>query len=349
MIKNSLSPQILLHYGDAMTGTKAHWVCLIALCISFAYTKLGRAAEPPSTAAQRPFAQSQPAPGQPELKTRQAKAKTAFNALPRGTQVFDGVTFDIPRPFNLIGSRAARAGGQEFARIHQDSIRGRGRYIHVLHTGDHGASPKGDYLWRLVLHYSDGEMRHFDFAYGVHIYNFWRRTNERDLLPLDPDSAIVWIGTSEESDRSGAELIISRTTLSNPRPDIEVTSADYISLLGPSSAYVFGVTLSDNGPKPSLRDQPSAPNIATLPFIFQNSQGQPEPDAILNCTFKFDNRSVRLSPVKADALGQVTIDVPIRVISEIHYQAQEPSGKIDSGILQVEPANQNWKSYRVRF
>src|SRR5438045_621050 len=33
--------------------------------------------------------------------------RTAFNALPRGTQKFDGVTFHVRGPVNVIGTRAA--------------------------------------------------------------------------------------------------------------------------------------------------------------------------------------------------------------------------------------------------
>src|SRR4051812_43925396 len=44
------------------------------------------------------------------------KSRTAFDALPRGTQTFDGVTFQIRRPVNIIGTRAALANGREFGR-----------------------------------------------------------------------------------------------------------------------------------------------------------------------------------------------------------------------------------------
>src|SRR3954471_1427044 len=99
----------------------------------------------------------------PSPATDGEKPRTAFNALPRGTQVFDGVTFQIRAPVNLIGARAARANGREFARISNQPVSGRGKYIHVLHTGDHGTSAEGEFIWRLVLHYADGESKRFDF------------------------------------------------------------------------------------------------------------------------------------------------------------------------------------------
>lgn len=307
---------------------------------------------PPTSpqAAAAPLAGEPQRPGPTLSRTNgPAKPKTAFNALPRGTQKFDGVTFRIQGPVNIIGTRAAKAGGKEFARVSDLSIRGRGKHIHVLHTGDHGSSPTGNYIWRLVLHYADGESRRFDFAYGVHLRNFWRRANERDGAPTDPDSSIVWVGTSVESDRSGAELVVSRTTLANPRPDVEVTSADFVSLLGQSSAYVFAVTLNDDGPKPVSREQRSASHAPPLTFVFEDTAGQPQANTALNCVFECGGFSVRFSQALADAAGRVIIDVPTEIVSVIRYEAREPAGRFERGAIEVSPGDKEWRPHVVRF
>jgi hypothetical protein len=277
------------------------------------------------------------------------KPRTAFSALPRGIQKFDGVTFQIQGPVNVIGARAAKAGGREFARVGNPSTRGRGKNIHVLHTGDHGASPTGSFIWRLVLNYGDGESRRFDFAYGIHLRNFWRRPNDSDRVPSDPDSSIVWVGTSTESDRPNAELVVSRTTLTNPRPDVEVTSAAFVSLLGPSSAYVFAVTLSDDGPKPVARDLRLAPHVPPLIFVFQDVAGQPRANAMLDCVFDCGEFSVRLAQVLADTSGQVVIDVPTDVVSLIRYQARHTAGGFQSATIEVSPGDKGWKPHVVRL
>jgi hypothetical protein len=78
-------------------------------------------AGPNPVSAQRP---SSPVTGATDVE----KPRTAFNALPRGTQVFDGVTFQIRDSTNLIGARAAKAGGREFARISNQPVSGRGMF-----------------------------------------------------------------------------------------------------------------------------------------------------------------------------------------------------------------------------
>jgi hypothetical protein len=309
--------------------------------------------------SEAPFAPPQAVPVTPARELQQpgptairtddpAKPRTAFNALPRGTQTFDGVTFRIQGPVNIIGARAAKAGGKDFARVGMSAIRGRGKHIHVLHTGDHGSSPAGNFIWRLVLHYADGESKRFDFAYGIHIRNFWRRPHETDRIPSDPDSSIVWVGTSVESDRSGAELVVSRTTLANPRPDVEVTRADFVSLLGPSSAYVFAVTLSDDGPKPVPGEKRSAPNAPQLTFVFQDAEGRVQANTTLDCVFECSGSAVRLARAVADAAGRVVIDVPTEVVSAIRYEARHPAGRFDPGAIEVSPGDKGWRPHVVR-
>jgi hypothetical protein len=278
------------------------------------------------------------APGESRLAARSdetEKPRTAFDALPRGTQTFDGVTFQIRRPLNIIGTRAALANGQEFARVSNQPVTGRGKHIHVLHTGDHGISPNGTFIWRLVLHYADGESRRFDFAYGVHLRNYWWRPNQRDDDLSDPDSSITWTGTSVESDRKGAQLRLSRTTLLNPKPEVEVTSADYTSLLGQSSAYVFAVTLADNGPAPRSSEGLTATNILVLPFLVQTGNGVSDKSASLDYIFECNGFTVRCPDALADGAGRVTVDIPIDSVSVLRYTARNSSGAVRSGIVEV--------------
>jgi hypothetical protein len=245
------------------------------------------------------------------------------------------VTFQIRRPLNIIGTRAALANGREFARISNQPVTGRGKHIHVLHAGDHGTSPDGTFIWRLVLHYADGESKRFDFAYGVHLRNYWWRPNQRDDDLTDPNSSIAWTGTSAESDRKGAQLRLSRTTLLNPKPDVEVTGADYTSLLGQSSAYVLAVTVADNGPAPASREDATAPNISLLPFRLQDGNGAPDKSASVDCFFEGNGFTVRLPEIIADAAGRVIIDLPTDSVSVLRYTARSSRGVVRSGAIEV--------------
>jgi len=284
-----------------------------------------------------------------QLRPRSNKPRTAYNALPRDVQTFDGVTFVIQKPINIIGAKAGKAKGRAFARVSDPSIVGRGRNIHVLHTGDHGSSATGDFIWRLVLHYADGGSERFDFAYDVHLRNFWRRAGDGPPTPSDPNTSLAWIGSSVESDRTSAELVVFRTTLANPRPNVEVTGADFVSLLGPSSAYVLAVTVNDDGPKPIPQEKRFAPNVSPLTFVIQNSAGQPQAGVPLDCAFECDGFAVRLADTRADSKGQITIDVPTETVYAIQYQAGHPDGKTEPSTIEVNVGTRDWPPQVVRL
>jgi hypothetical protein len=283
------------------------------------------------------------------LRPRTNKSWTALNALPRGSQTFDGVTFVIGKPLNLVGSRAASRGGRTLARSSDPTVQGRGRLIHVLHTGDHGASSTGDYIWRLVLHYADGESERFDFAYDVHLRNFWRRPDDGPPVPSDPNTSLPWIGSSVESDRTETELVVSRTTLVNPKPGVEVVGADYVSLLGPSSAYILAVTVGDTGPSPVPQQRKVAGDVSLLTFVLQNAAGEPFPAAVLNGEFHCRDFKVRWNEARADSKGRVVLDVPTASVFAVHYQASHPGGKLETGTIEVSPEVREWPPQVIRF
>jgi len=152
-----------------------------------------------------------------------------------------------------------------------------------------------------------------------------------------------------ESDRTGADLVVSHTTLANPQPDVEVTGADFVSLLGPSSAYVLAVTVSDDGPKPVHQERRSAPNVSPLTFVIQNAAGQPLTGAPLECAFECGGYSVRLAEVRSDSKGHVTIDVPTETVYAIQYKAGHLDEKTEPGTIEVSAGAKGWPPHVVRL
>ncbi len=283
------------------------------------------------------------------LRRRSNKARTAVRALPRGTQVFDGVTFQIDRPINLIGAKAARAKGSAFAFVTDTSVTGRGRYIHVLHTGDHGASATGDDIWRLVVRYADGASAAFDFAYDVHLRNFWRREGDGPRVPSDPDTSLAWVGTSVESDRTGAELVVSRTTLANPRPDSEIVGADYLSLFGASSAYVLGVAVSDGGPKPKGQAHRTTRDMRAFTVLVRTAAGQPWPDLPLELSYLAEDFKARLAPLRTDDHGRFTVLLPADVVRAVGYRARLSDKRTEVGEIGLSAEEKDWPVHEIRL
>src|SRR5258705_230062 len=108
--------------------------------------------------AQEKSPQSKPrsAPESVNSPRSQRMPNTAVEALPKGLVVFDGVHFKASH-YNIIGTRAARAGGSYPGSSSNLPLGRTGRKIHILHTADHAASDRSEYFWRPVLHYLNGE------------------------------------------------------------------------------------------------------------------------------------------------------------------------------------------------
>ncbi len=283
------------------------------------------------------------------LRPRSNQARTAVRALPRGLQNFDGVSFTIVRPINLIGAKAARAKGSAFAQVTDPSVQGRGRHIHVLHTGDHGASATGDDIWRLVLHYADGATEYFDFAYDIHLRNFWRRDGDGPRAPTDPDTSIAWVGTSQESDQKGADLVVSRTTLANPHPETEIIRADYVSLLGPSSAYVLAVAVSNDGPKPATRSRRTSRDVRVFTLMVRNGAGQPQANLPLELDYLGDDFKARLAPGQTDDHGRATLFVPADLVRAIRYRVRLSKGRTEVGEIALMAEEKDWLEQEIRL
>ena len=256
---------------------------------------------------------------------------TAIEALPRGTVEFDGVQFEVKR-FNIIGTRAARAQGSYPGSVSVPVAR-LGRKIHLLHCADHGVSDRGEYIWRLVLHYQNGEQRLFDFAYGVDILNWWRRPNDEIKEISGPDSIATWTGHSVESDRRGAELQVYRTTLANPLPDEEVVSADYVTMFGQSSAYVLSLAISDEGPEPHERNDHRAAG-PSITFKLVNDHGEPLPDATVRFDAEGDGFRIRFGELHCDKHGRIELPLPKPPVRILRYNARG-AGVARSGTIEI--------------
>jgi hypothetical protein len=104
-----------------------------------------------------------------------------------------------------------------------------------------------------------------------------------------------------------------------------------------------------DGPEPLPDETHSAPHVRPLIFVFKDADGQPLLDATLGCVFLCDGFSVRLAPAEPDAMGRVTLDVPMEFVSAIQYQARQGAGKIEKGTIEVAQDDKGLREQVIRF
>jgi hypothetical protein len=166
--------------------------------------------------------------------------------LPSGTHIFGGVPFDIRGLLQLNGTAENPNGRVLPAEIADIRIGQKLKKIHLLHGALNIPSPRfTDVIAKLVLHYADGSREEFSIASGAQVQIFNQSFLPPFLADLARGSALAWVGSNPylRENRPDWGLHLFRTTLVNPRPNVEVTSVDYVSTMTPAAPFLAGLTV----------------------------------------------------------------------------------------------------------
>ncbi len=174
----------------------------------------------------------------------------SFAALPAGVHLYGGIPFDVKGVVYLTGGwiRRFRRGYP----LEMDGIKigRRCAKIHLLHTA--AAISFDDYgktVAKLVLHYSDGSKKELKIDAGKQVINWWAPLFQTGVSPsnlkTDPGTEVAWSGTNgyigrEEPDES---IVLCRTTFENPKPSVELSSIDYVSMNTIAVPMMLGLTV----------------------------------------------------------------------------------------------------------
>src|SRR6185503_6218828 len=194
----------------------------------------------------------------------------------------------------------------------------RGARLHLLH-GTSMSDPDGTPLAAVRLNYADGHSHTILIQYGVHTREWWKRKDEKDSSLSDTNSSVVWIGTSNDSDKAGAMLRLFKTTFDLPPSQHAVASIDAFSLFARSALVLLGVTVEAPGKEaPVTKPTPSA-DLAKfrdeLVMEVSGPAGEPVNGASVKGLAQAEGRSNigaplgRMDDTRAD-VGMVTVDFP---------------------------------------
>jgi hypothetical protein len=117
--------------------------------------------------------------------------------------------------------------------------------LHILHGTEYGALgdarhhvPEGTEIGRYRVGYDDEIEETIPVVYGQDVRDAWNWDRSRGVTR----GKVVWTGTSPGATKEGVSLRLYLTTWTNPRPDVEVTSIDFVSTLTPASPFCVAVT-----------------------------------------------------------------------------------------------------------
>jgi hypothetical protein len=144
--------------------------------------------------------------------------------LPRGVQVFEGVSFEFSNGTIQLGNKTLKNKPQ---RVDGISVNSLVQKLHFLHSA-HWGHARGVEVGRYEVNYSDGTIEAIPIVCGRDVIDWWwNKTSSPGEV------RIAWIGSNDAS-ASPNNLQISRTTWINPHPTKEVASLSF-ACAGPNA------------------------------------------------------------------------------------------------------------------
>lgn len=99
-------------------------------------------------------------------------------------------------------------------------------HLHFLHAAIHAASAtNGARIGTYVVHYADEQRHEIPIRVGREVGDWWTHAKETNTL-----FTVAWTGTNEASMKRDRSIRLFKTTWKNPRPEIEITTIDFLSI-----------------------------------------------------------------------------------------------------------------------
>ena len=272
-------------------------------------------------------------------------------SIPKGFFQTNGVTFYCDGAIRLNGLTRARGKQSEAPGAIVDiPVNLKGNRLHWLHASENsGGTPPGASYAAIVLHYEDGSRQQIDLRYNVHGRDWFGSRRFADIPMRDPNSSVVWAAQR----RDGSHIQFYHTIMSNPSPRLTIVSIDVISPLNPANVLLVGAAISssDQPLEPCPSPPGPEPFRSIINFTIKEDAAQSPRTAAkpemptLRWTAIGPGLNVEFPAFAADSAGRVSIDVPMRPLSEINYHATGPNGATAEGTL-VKDDNGNFPSER---
>jgi len=161
----------------------------------------------------------------------------SLDALPTGLLQLAGGVFDVRGIVQLSGRQLRNAGGRFPEQITGIGIGQLCRRLLILHAAG-WRSGDGVRIGSYCVHYADGAEERIPIIYGEDVRDWSTRS---DPVPKLKRSSLAWTGVNS----AGLPVRLFRTVWTNPRPETEITSIDYLSTMADSAPFLIAITTEE--------------------------------------------------------------------------------------------------------
>ena len=191
--------------------------------------------------------------------TSESKPENHLGEVPKGEQMFGGVKF-------RIGDRLIQLGSEKVSdkpeKVEGIEIKRNLTTLYILHGtqdgGTDGGLPDHTLIGKYEVNYSDATKETIPIVYGEDVRNWWN--NDQPVSR----GRVVWKGSNPRVRARNLTLRLYLTKWTNPRPDKEVTSVDYVSTNTIAAPFCVAMTAEQEstsaqprGPVENLINDPS--------------------------------------------------------------------------------------------
>jgi len=155
--------------------------------------------------------------------------------LPQGVQKFGEVEFDVRGIIQLAGRAEYYLRAIFPAEVQGIKVGLKCHRLHFLHATGWSA-PDGTQVGHYLICYANGQQRACPILYGFDVRNWWPQGNEPP--PETTGVTVAWTNTMTP----GGLRRLYHSTWTNPLPDVEITSIDYVSSMADPAPFLIAIT-----------------------------------------------------------------------------------------------------------
>jgi hypothetical protein len=170
-----------------------------------------------------------------------------MSELPTGVHIYGGVPFDVQGLIQL-NSQSVKTGIKLWPLEVKDIAIGHPfKKLHLLNGAFNIVMPSAHVTFaKLILHYADGSTEELGVTAGEQALRCVDGAIPEDLSMLQTSQTeLAWVGSNPylKKNNPSASLHLYRATFDNPKPDIKVTTIDYLSPMMNPGPFMAGLTV----------------------------------------------------------------------------------------------------------
>lgn len=167
--------------------------------------------------------------------------------LPAGIHTFGSVSFDVEGRVQLVGNALINTNREFPTRVNIPISHSCSRF-YLLHGAIDLDAPGNEVAW-MILHYNNGSNAKIDIVGGKEVLDCWgpiyNTDSGDDRYTTSPETELAWAGSNPDIKKESPEfsLRLYKSTFTNPHPELEISSIDYVSSLSGASPFLVGLTI----------------------------------------------------------------------------------------------------------